>query len=66
MSTLGEDFPKEQERLRELLEDYKAIGPSGTFGYLMISNTLREANEAAISGDLPRMIRAYQQMKDCE
>jgi len=66
MSTLGDDFPKEQERLRELLEQYKAIGPAGTFGYHMIHAVLTEADEAAISGDLPRMVRSYSAMKDCQ
>lgn len=64
MSTLGEQFPKEQARCREVLEMYREIGPAGTFGAAMIEATLREADEAAMSGDLVRMIRAYEAMKE--
>ena len=65
MSTLGEDYPKEQERLRELIQVYAQI-PSGAFGKMMIEHALKKADEAAISGDLPRMIAAYKAMKECE
>lgn len=66
MSTLADDYPKEQERVRDLLHEYVNLGPSGRFGAVMISAKLREADQAAISGDLPRMIRAYQALKECE
>jgi len=66
MSTLGEDFPKEQERCRELLEQYRQIGPAGAFGSIMIEKTLQDADKAAISGDLVWMIAAYKRMKECE
>lgn len=64
MSTLGEQFPKEQARCREVLEMYREIGPAGMFGAAMIEATLREADEAAMSGDLVRMMRAYEAMKE--
>lgn len=64
--SLGELYPLEQARCRELLEAYKAIGPAGQFGHYMISETLKRADEAAISGDLTAMIRCYEQMKLCE
>ena len=35
MESLGEKYPKEQARLRELLGRYKEIGPSGSFGAMM-------------------------------
>ena len=65
MSTLGDDYPRQQERCRELLEQYKEIGPVGMFGHAMISQVLREADQAAISGDLVEMIRCYEKMKGC-
>ena len=65
MSTLGDEYPRQQERCRELLEQYKEIGPVGMFGYAMISQVLREADQAAISGDLVEMIRCYEKMKGC-
>lgn len=65
MSSLGEDFPKEQARVRELLEDYKAIGPSGAFGALMIEQVLQRAEKAAISGDVVAILKAYEELKGC-
>ncbi len=66
MSSLGDEFPKEQARCRELLWQYQEIGPVGMFGHAMISQVLRDADEAAISGDLVAMIRAYKAMKECK
>lgn len=66
MSTLGDEYPKEQARVRELLGEYRKIGPAGMFGAAMIEGVLREADEAAVSGDLPRMIVAYDRMRECE
>lgn len=66
MKSLGEAFPEEQARCRELLKSYQDIGPAGRFGSMMIERTLRDADQAAISGDLVEMIRAYEAMKGCE
>ena len=63
MASLGEEFPKEQARVREILGHYRAIGPAGNFGAAMIADTLRKADEAAISGDLVAMLRLYEEMK---
>lgn len=61
--TLGEDYPNQQKRCRELLILYEQIGPGGIFGAAILRQTLKEADEAVISGDLPRMILAYEDMK---
>jgi TPP-dependent pyruvate/acetoin dehydrogenase alpha subunit len=70
MNTLGDDFPKQQQRCRELLERYAEIakmpGVYVGFAVASIKQVLKEADEAAISGDLPRMIAAYEAMKGCE
>lgn len=66
MSSLGEDFPNEQARVRELLGLYKSLGPNGAFGALMIEQVLQRADQAAISGDVIAMIQSYQEMKECE
>ena len=69
MTTLGEDYPVQQERCRELLEQYAELAkmPNCFTGFAVasIKAVLKESDEAAVSGDLPRMIRAYQSMKDC-
>ena len=66
MATLGEEFPKMQAQVREILGHYKAIGPAGQFGTAMIEQTLKRADKAVISGDLAEMIAVYQEMKDIE
>jgi len=69
MTTLGDDFPKQQQRCRELLEQYaecaKMPGVYVGFAVANIKGVLKEADEAAISGDLPRMIASYESMKGC-
>ena len=64
--TLGSDYPKQQARVREVLEAYEEIGPSGAFGAMLIKADLKEAEEAAMSGDLVRMIKAYQRLKEID
>ncbi len=64
MSTLGDEFPKEQARVREVLGYYKEIGPAGMFGAMVIEQTLRKADEAALSGDIVQMLAAFQEMKE--
>lgn len=62
--TLGEAFPKEQERCRELLGIYKSLpNNAGFFGAAMIEQTLKEADAAAMSGDVVRMLKVYEEMK---
>ena len=64
--SLGEALPKEQARVRELLCEYVKLGPAGTFGAVMLRAALLEADESAMSGDLVRMIRAYEALKECQ
>jgi hypothetical protein len=64
VSSLGEEFPKEQARCRELLGIYREIGAPGRFGALMIEDMLRRADDAAMSGDVVRMIGIYEEMRD--
>jgi hypothetical protein len=64
--TLAEAYPIEQARLRELIEAYRSIGPAGTFGIAMIRQTLAKADAAAASGDVVAMLRAFEEMKECQ
>jgi len=64
MTTLGDELPREQARCRELLVAYKEIGPAGAFGAAMIEQSLREADQASISGDIVAMLRAYEKLKN--
>lgn len=65
-TSVGEQFPLEQARVRELLTQYKAIGPAGMFGAAMIEQALRRADQAAISGDVVAILRSYQELKECQ
>lgn len=62
MSSIGERYPVEQKRLRDLLKDYQAIGPAGAFGCLVIERALTEAEQAIASGDIVRIVSAYETM----
>ena len=58
--SLTELFTFEQERCRELLTEYRKIGPHGAFGTLHISNLLRRADQAVMSGDVVAMLHLYE------
>ena len=66
IKTIGDDYPKQQARLRELIQVYESLGPVGQFGKAMIELDLREADEAMASGDIVRIVAAYEAMKGCE
>lgn len=63
MSTLGDELPKEQARVRELMRLCQEIGPAGRFAVLMMEAALREADKAVMSGDIAEMLRAYNDLK---
>jgi hypothetical protein len=64
MSSLAEEFPREQARLRTLIAHAREIGPAGAFYIAVCEAALREADAAAVSGDVVRMLRAYTAMKE--
>lgn len=64
--SVGEAFPREQARVRELLSQYREIGPAGAFGALMLEQTLREADAAMASGDVIAILRAFTKMQECK
>lgn len=61
--SLGEAFPLEQQRVRELIPLYQAIGPAGSFGLWAINQALARAERAAASGDVVAMLRSYEELK---
>ena len=65
MSSVGDEYPKEQARCRELLETYRRLGPVGQFGATMIVAVIEQAERAAISGDPVEVIRAFKAMQGC-
>ena len=66
METLGDAFPKEQARVREILGYYQALGPAGAFGAGWIQELLRLADRAALEQDTVAMLALYPQLKAVE
>jgi hypothetical protein len=62
-TSVGEDFPKQQARVRECLKNGREIGPAGAFYVAVCEAALRQADEAAISGDPVAILRAYEEMR---
>lgn len=60
MSNLAECLLEEQERVRELVTQYKSLPKGvGVFGATMMDEALKEAERATSSGDVVAMIQAY-------
>ena len=66
MSSVAEELPKEQARVREVLGHYKEIGAAGVFGVTMIEQSLACADKAVMSGDVVAMIIAFDDLKGIE
>lgn len=64
--TVGDAYPREQARVRELLTVYRGLGPVGRFGALMLEGVLERADRAAISGDLVAVLRSFEELKGCK
>jgi hypothetical protein len=65
METLGEALPKEMARVRELIKQYRDpnLGGAGEFAARMMEQSLKTADEAAISGDVAAIIAAYNDLQ---
>lgn len=65
-SSLGEAFPREQARLRGLLEYTGGMGPELNFYRAVIEDVLRRADKAAMEQDVVAMIRIFKEMQEIE
>lgn len=63
---LFEGIQAECNRVRELIPEYEAIGAAGTFGKMMLQADIKEGEESLASGDVVRMLRAYESLKGCK
>ena len=63
-TTLGDAYPKEQMRVRQVLGLYKEIGLAGAFGAVMIEDLLRRADRAAMEQDIVAMVQIFKEMKE--
>ena len=63
--TLGDALPREQARVRALIEIYRdpMLGGSGAFAITLMEHSLKEADKAVMSGDLVAMIRAHEDLR---
>ena len=67
MTSVGEDFPQQQERVRHLIDQYRALeGGVGAYGAAIMDEVLKRAADAQSSGDLVRILRSYQELVNCE
>jgi len=64
MTSLADEYPKEQARVRKVLGHYKEIGPAGVFGATMIEDLLRRADKASAEQDTVEMIRCFKEMQE--
>jgi hypothetical protein len=64
--TLADEYPKAQARLRELIHQYRDLGPAGAFGVMMLDDLQTRAAEAAAAGDVVAMLRLYAEMGECK
>lgn len=62
---VAEALADEIERNRKLLELYKEI-PTGAFGAMMIEYDIKNAVDALASGDVVKIVEAYEAIKDNE
>ncbi len=63
---LAEGFQRELNRNIDYLEEYIKIGHAGQFGAAIIKQKIKMANEASASGDVIRMLQAYEELKSTE
>ena len=67
MTSVGEDFPQQQERVRHLIDDYRALPDgAGEIGAVIMDDVLKRAADAQSSGDIVRILRSYQELVNCE
>ena len=64
--TLGDELPKQQARVRELLIAYREIGSGGVIAADFLERVLNKAAKAILSGDVAEMIVSYNELKGCE
>jgi len=65
MESLGEALPKEQARVRAFILQYQdpLLNGAGMFAAAMMESSLRNADQAVMSGDCVAMIEAYKDLQ---
>ena len=66
MTSVGEDFPRQQERVRKLWGMHIRRGPRGALGAAALEGVLGRAASAQSSGDIVQILRAYDELVGCK
>jgi len=64
MENLAQGLIRELNRNRELLQEYKEIGPAGAFGAKMIEGDIAAGEKAQGDGDVVAMVRVFETLKN--
>jgi hypothetical protein len=62
MHTLGDALPTEQARVRELIVEYRSV-PMGHIAASFMEQSLKNADQAVMSGDVVAMLRALEDLR---
>lgn len=66
MATVGEEFPREQARVRELITIYRELPDGvGVMAATLMEQTLQRADQAQASGNIIEILRSFEEMKGC-
>jgi hypothetical protein len=63
-TTLGDELPRQQGRVRELIGIYREIGPAGQFAIAMMEDALRRADKAVMEQDIVAMVRVCKELQE--
>lgn len=63
MPSLMEGLMQELNRNRELLQQYKDIGPSGMIGATMIAMDIQDGEKAIVDDDVVAIVSMYNRLK---
>jgi hypothetical protein len=67
MNTLGDKFPEELDRVRELLGIYESLPMNaGFFGAAILKDLIKRAETAHAENDIVAMVRTYAEMKEAQ
>lgn len=67
MSTLADELPRQQERVRGLIEIYAELPNGvGAFTIALMRQALARAERAAAGGDIVEMIRSCKELAEFE
>ena len=63
---LIEGLQREANRRRELLPQYEAIGPAGTFGATLLKLDILRAEKSIAGGDVVEMVATYKELSEAK